>query len=275
MTYEGLVKKNLTKMNAIIHLLPLKAMGVSAKIALLKTLIKQHFVRRAYLKACVERYDKILDQLNQPDPFLPENMDIVYSPPLRFPPGKAFIDGVITVKDKAGAAISFDFTAGGKFWNPGSNLMLLFNKTVGEIRSSYDDIYASLYWAERAIETGNYNAEGLFAGHSLNQINGYCARTMRIMRNISRKIEDNPTTDLKVVFRSDNPNIYLMEDPDKYEFFKVTDTPPRVFDVPDLAWSERRNSLSDPAVDTGVPDFYQLMVGEPPVRMGTTVIENR
>ncbi len=278
MTYQGLVEKNRDRLNSILRLLPLKALSVSAKIVLLKVLLKQYYVRRAYLTACETRYGNILRQLSQPDPFTVEDIEgLAPAPPAsQYPLGKEYLNGVVSVKDKEenGQLIEFDFSAGGSFWSPDKDLMLVFNNNISRIRDYMNMINQSLDYAQMALNVvpGHGSSRPL----SLEQINRKCADIMRAMRQITVKIENSPATELEVAFSSDNAGIYLMLDKNAYPHFDVTDgEPPRVFTTQDLAYSIGRPGPTDPIVDTAVPDFYAWMLGEPPVRMGTTVIENR
>ena len=264
MTVKGLVKKNRSRLNAIISLLPLKALTVSAKIALLKVLVKQHFVRRAYLTACISRFTRLEMQLAKEDPFRPDEIDGLGKPPDEYPPGRDFLDAkvVVNTQDKQGVshAIEFDFTAGGVFWNAGSNLRFTFKDNLEQIREAHRRINDTLQWMELLVTRGGYYAN---TDVPLEKVNDYCARVMKNMYDLTQKIEQMRPEGLKVTFASSNARIYLTGDKSAYPDFEVTDALPRVFTTPDLVFSLQPSGPLDEIKDTGVPDFDSLMNEEP------------
>lgn len=259
-TWKGLVKKNKNRINAIISLLPLKALAVSAKIALLKVLVKQHFVRRAFLTACVSRFTRLEMQLAKDNPFEAGEIAGLGAQPAEYPPGRDFLDAKVTVnaQDKEGVshAIEFDFTAGGLFWNPGSNLRFTFKDNLEQIREAHRRINDSLQWMELLVTRGGYYAN---TDLPLEKVNEHCARVMKNMFELTKKIEQEHPKDLKVTFASGNGRVYLTGDKSAYPDFDVTDSVPRVFATPDLVFSLERGGPLDEVKDTGVPDFDSLM----------------
>ncbi len=264
MTWKGLVRKNKARINAIISLLPLKAMAVSAKIALLKVLVKQHFVRRAFLTACVSRFTRLDMQLAKDNPFEIGEIAGLGTPPAEYPPGRDFLDAKVTVntqdKDGVSHAIELDFTAGGLFWNPGSNLRFTFKDNLAQIREAHQRINGSLQWMELLVTRGAYYAN---TDLPLEKVNEFCARVMKNMYDLTKKIEQAHPEDLKVTFASSNGKIYLTGEKSTYPDFDVTDSVPRVFTTPDLVFSLERGGPLDEVKDTGVPDFDAMMNEEP------------
>jgi len=264
MTYRELVKKNKTRINAVLKLLPLKALAVSAKIVLLNVLTKQHFVRRAFLTSCVSRFTKIEQEIAKPDPCAIEAIAGLGTPQENFPPGKAYLEANVTVnsQDETGLSheLNFDFTAGGYFWNAGSNLLFVFKDNLEQIRDSHRRINESLEWMELLIQRGGYYSN---TDISLEKINQHCGKILKNMYELTKKIEESTTEDLHITFVSSNKNIYLTAAKSAYSDFDVSDSVPRIFAIPDLVFSLGRPGPMDEVKDTGVPDFDEIMMSEP------------
>ncbi|MEW6709246.1 MAG: hypothetical protein AB1403_05420 [Candidatus Riflebacteria bacterium] len=264
MNYKGLIAKNSTKINAILSLLPLKALSVSAKIALLKVLVKQHFVRRAFLTACLSRFTSLEIETAKPEPIKVEPIEGLGAPQASFPPGKAFLEANVTVnsQDETGLShsLNFDFSAGGYFWNAGSNLLFVFKDNMEQMRDAHEKINRSLEWMELLITRGGYYSN---TDISLDKLNQKCGDILKCMYDLTRKHEDSPCENIEITYPSSEKRIYLTEDRETYKDFDVSDSIPRVFTIPDLVFSVGRPGPMDEIPETGVPDFYELMMSDP------------
>lgn len=264
MTYQGLVDKNKNRINAIISLLPLKALSTSAKIVLLNVMTKQHFVRRAFLTACLSRFTRLETLLASANPVSVEAVPELGTPQENFPPGKDYLEANVTVnsQDETGLSheLNFDFTAGGYFWNAGSNLLFVFKDNMEQMRDAHSKINRHLEWMELLIQRGGYYSN---TDISLEKINQHCGKILKDMYELTKKIESGSANPLKVTFASSDKKIYQTDAKESYSAFDVSDSVPRVFTVPDLVFSIGRPGPTDEVRDTGVPDFDELMMSEP------------